>query len=86
MKTRYPVVKNFKISRFQRVESINKETFVTIMEKVTNEGRKLMAFWQFDIFLLTVIQLALSAKLFRNERQPGDVLLITLGHGSIDNP
>ena len=29
-------MKNFKISRFQRVESINKETFVTIMEKVTN--------------------------------------------------
>ena len=49
MNTRYPVVKNFKISRFQRVESINKETFVTVMEKVTNEGRKLMAFWQFDI-------------------------------------
>lgn len=46
MNTRYPVVKNFKISRFQRVESINKETFVTVMEKVTNEGRKLMA-WHF---------------------------------------
>ena len=46
MNTKYPVVKNFKISRFQRVESINKETFVTVMEKVTNEGRKLMA-WHF---------------------------------------